>query len=144
MRHCLALSLMFRKLSRRGAIVNSTKPCKRSLSDEYMLYKLHSTSFVRRILTIMLCLWILIPVRLTIWWAVTSHNRIKLDMILNSSVSTNLFLERSEYLELHYFLRNFLCTYFFSPRYMLNIPQVANIVHSVSQIISLLEGRMEV
>lgn len=143
MRHCLALSLMFRKLSRRGAIVNSTKPCKKSLADEYMLYMLYSTSFVRRILTIMLCLWILIPVRLTIWWAVISHNRIKLDKILNSSVSTNLFLERSEYLKLHYLLRNISCTNFFSPRHTLNIPQVANIVHSVSQIISLLEGRME-
>jgi len=36
MRHCLALSLMFLKLSRSGAIVNSTKPCKRNIADKYV------------------------------------------------------------------------------------------------------------
>lgn len=42
MRHCLALSLMFLKLSRRGAIVNSTKPCKIRLANEYVLHLLQN------------------------------------------------------------------------------------------------------
>jgi hypothetical protein len=77
----------------------------------HICYKIHSS--VWRILTIILCLWILIPVKLTIWWAVNNHNRMKLDRMLESrgfhTLTLDIVLERSEYINSHlklYFAEN--------------------------------------